>query len=748
MLRGTGHAYSRWVRRSAPLLLALGVAACVEIPAFPAEGPADGVGATDGASFDLAPPPELPPLPTELTWPTSCTEAFQAGEPALPTPSFEPIWPDAPEGDHWTVVPAPDGRVVIGRALQDSGTWELAAFDEAGAEDQILVIGVAEGDFQGIVDVAFHPQWPERGEAFVSYVAEGAPRALVVARVERTTSEGLALNPGSLQPLLEVPQPNERHMGGWLDFGADGGLYVALGDGGGLPEPAGGVVRVDVDTEVWEVFARGLRDPRSLDVDTRGVGHIWVTDEGDADSWVYGEVDVVAEGDHLGWPQTSGAEVCEGCDPASFAPAAVSVQWQHQPSWRHPKPIGSVVYRGAALPQLQGATIYYDNVAQSFFAYRHGVEPPPGVALGAPKTAEGAVPEIQAVLLDHAGEVIVHTGWSRGFWRLAGQGGAAAGPATLWPSGCFEADAGGVFAGYAEGMIAYGLAAPQWQDHAYVSHHLGLPEGGRLEPKQSGAWDASVGSVLVQTFSADVVGEGGALERLPIETRVLARRDAGWAASSYRWDDQGRDATRVTSGERRKLQLVQPQTGTSAWLWWEFASPAQCGDCHGRPGTGELEPLGLNTAQLSLGGQIEGLVALGASAPPPAAGAAATLVDIHQVSPSADLLTLENAARSWMGTACAPCHRPAKLAHLELDLSAVVPLVSARICGVPPSRGYLGISEAQLLAPGDPDRSALLERVATEGPHRMPTLSGASVDARALEVLRAWIAARPDCADL
>jgi hypothetical protein len=51
-----------------------------------------------------------------------------------------------------------------------------------------------------------------------------------------------------------------------------------------------------------------------------------------------------------------------------------------------------------------------------------------------------------------------------------------------------------------------------------------------------------------------------------------------------------------------------------------------------------------------------------------------------------------------------------------------------------------GISDARLIAPGEPDRSVLFRRVSQRGAGQMPPLSSNLVDPDAVQLLRDWIA--------
>jgi mono/diheme cytochrome c family protein len=105
--------------------------------------------------------------------------------------------------------------------------------------------------------------------------------------------------------------------------------------------------------------------------------------------------------------------------------------------------------------------------------------------------------------------------------------------------------------------------------------------------------------------------------------------------------------------------------------------------------------------------------------------------------PKADL---DRRARSYLQANCAQCHVEAGggngLMNLELD----APREKTHLFGAKPQHQTFGIAEPLLIAPGDPDRSVLLQRVSRRGPNQMPPLASSVVDEEAVRMLRNWIA--------
>ncbi|NLF12357.1 MAG: PQQ-dependent sugar dehydrogenase, partial [Anaerolineaceae bacterium] len=166
---------------------------------------------------------------------------------------------------------------------------------------------VISGGEQGLLGLAFHPEYASNGYFYVNYtrVEDGAT---VVARYSVSAADPNVADPGSAVPILTVPQPAPNHNGGHLAFGPnDGYLYIGMGDGGGAGDPdenaqdvatlLGALLRLDVDggtpyaipadnpfaatagaDEIWDY---GLRNPWrfSFDLDT---GDLYIGDVGQA----------------------------------------------------------------------------------------------------------------------------------------------------------------------------------------------------------------------------------------------------------------------------------------------------------------------------------------------------------------------------------------------------------------------------------------------------------------------------------
>jgi glucose/arabinose dehydrogenase len=237
------------------------------------------------------------------------------------------------------------------------------------------------GSEQGLLGLAFHPNFGLNGRLFVYYTDRKGNTVIsrFQANAERTEAD-----PDSEVVLLTAEQPASNHNGGMLAFGPDGKLYAGLGDGGGadnefgngqkLSALLGKILRIDVDSGVTytvpadnpftgqanarpETWAYGLRNPWRFSFD-RQTGDLWIADVGQGD---WEEVNFQPAGSrsgaNFGWSIMEGTHCFDAttCDQTGLTlPVA---EYAHG---RDCSVSGGYVYRGAAQPRLQGVYFYGD----------------------------------------------------------------------------------------------------------------------------------------------------------------------------------------------------------------------------------------------------------------------------------------------------------------------------------------------------------------------------------------------------
>ncbi|MGH3023556.1 MAG: PQQ-dependent sugar dehydrogenase [Gaiellaceae bacterium] len=228
-----------------------------------------------------------------------------------------------------------------------------------------IVEDVRSGGEQGLLSVAFHPDYEANGLFYVNYTnLVGDTRVRELERTARGVDER--------RMLLSIDQPYANHNGGQLAFGPDGLLYVGTGDGGAGGDPEnraqdpssqlGKLLRLDVDDPdaEWEMVAYGLRNPWRFSVD-RLTGDLWI---GDVGQNAIEEIDFVPArrvGDLLnfGWDVFEGTQQFEDKEPTPGGPLVEPIsQYTHEFGC---SVTGGFVYRGSEVSrQARGRYFYGD----------------------------------------------------------------------------------------------------------------------------------------------------------------------------------------------------------------------------------------------------------------------------------------------------------------------------------------------------------------------------------------------------
>lgn len=590
-------------------------------------------------------------------------------------------------------------------------------------EDALVIAGEA-----GLLDLELHPDFANNRYAYLSYNAprDGDEMLSRISRVE-FSADGLTIDPTTEITILEVDQPYSNHNGGDIGFGPDGMLYIGFGDGGSAGDPQGhgqnpdsilgDILRIDVDGgEPYaippdnpyaqgggapEIYASGFRNPWRWSFD-RTTGELWV---GDVGQHRWEEVDRVVLGGNYGWglkegPDCIGVDTCEGdfLDPIAAYRNSSSASI-----------VAGAVLRGGAIPSLEGSFVYSDFYDGSIWHV-------PADGSGSAEQIGVDARMVSSWLLARDG-TLLGTRYTGGIVRLAeGEQMPVVDdfPRKLSQTGCIDTDDPTTPLPW---LVPYDLNLPFWSDGADKQRMVALPEAERGRVDDAGLVQWPIGTVLVKSFAtADEL----------VETRLLVRDGQGWVGYGYAWDADGTDAT-----------LVEDETiGANGWL---FPGIRGCPACHTDDAGG---PLGTTAAQLArtidIDGaqvdQIESLVARG------------DLEDPGDVEPlPGDNAPLETRVRAYLDVNCSSCHRDEGTGgRAALDLRLAIPLADTGLCGEP-SAGDLGVADARIVAPADPDRSILLARIGAPGDARMPPLASATVDVAGVALVRAWIEQLSDC---
>ncbi len=252
-----------------------------------------------------------------------------------------------------------------------------------------------QDDEEGLLGLAFHPQYQKNGEFFVYYSSKAEPRVSIVSRFHASQENPNRADPNSEGIIMKIPQPFSNHNGGSIVFGHDGYLYIALGDGGGRNDPRahgqnlrtwmGSILRIDVDRKQNgrnyaipddnpfqarpaarpEIYAYGFRNVWRMSVD-RKTGTLWAGDVGQ-DLWE--EINIVRRGGNYGW---SLREATYGFGNSPSQPQDPP----REPIWVYDHQVGKsitggMVYRGSRLPELYGMYLYADFVTGKIWALKY-----------------------------------------------------------------------------------------------------------------------------------------------------------------------------------------------------------------------------------------------------------------------------------------------------------------------------------------------------------------------------------------
>jgi len=240
--------------------------------------------------------------------------------------------------------------------------------------------------------LAFHPDFKNNGEFFVSYSTQKEPRSSKISRF-RISKDTPHQADDSEEVVMTLPQPFANHNGGSIAFGPDGYLYVALGDGGSRNAPIkngqnlgtllGSILRIDVNSKTGdknygipadnpfvkvegakpEIYAYGFRNVWRIAFD-RKTGHLWAADVGQ-DLWE--EINIIVPGGNYGWSKW---EASYPFNNLTGAKDPIDPIWEYD--HRVGKSItGGYVYRGTRLPELAGKYVYADYVTGKIWALEY-----------------------------------------------------------------------------------------------------------------------------------------------------------------------------------------------------------------------------------------------------------------------------------------------------------------------------------------------------------------------------------------
>lgn len=285
---------------------------------------------------------------------------------------------------------------------------------------------------QGLLGLAFHPDYETNGRFFVYYTDRAGDSVLAEYPV---TDNPLKADETAERVVTAIAQPDERHNAGMLQFGPDGYLYVSTGDGGAGGASVHGqdpgtllsaILRIDIETEPYaippdnpfvqdeagapEVWAYGLRNPWRFAIDAES-NTLYIGDVGQEAREEIDVVDLVPVGYNFGWPSVEGTRCFleRGCDPASYVLPVL--EYSHDDGL---SVTGGYVYRGSSIPELAGHYFYADWVREWIRSFRFQ----DGMILDEKDWTSDLRPgQINSFGLDASGELLIAT-WAGTVHRI------------------------------------------------------------------------------------------------------------------------------------------------------------------------------------------------------------------------------------------------------------------------------------------------------------------------------------------
>lgn len=741
-----------------------------------------------------------------------------------PTPgSFEVIkaFPNLVFFDPTFLVPEPGtNRLYVG--LRQGEIW---FFDnDANTTNRNLFLDLTattQGwDACGLLGLAFHPEFGQpgstnRGFVYVYRNYSAAPQIPLEGRLPPTTPSfnrlsrftvpdgSLVADPNSEVVLINQYDHNLYHNGGGLCFGADGFLYLSLGDEGGANDEYdsaqklngglfAGVFRIDVNLDptkshpirrqpassgfgsppsysgnyfipndnpfldpggglLEEYWALGLRSPHRMTLDPIS-GRIWI---GDVGEHTVEEVNVIERGGNYQWPYGEGDFPGPMPVPSPLLGTNQPPLYDYVHAENNNCVIGGYVYRGTQFPELEGRYIFGDNGSGRIWAMTYDGSNAPSVTQIANMPPAVNLTGLGSFGLDQQNEIYMcQVGTNGHIWKLALPDPA---PQPLPPL-LSQTHAFSDLATLAitNGFIPFDVNAPLWSDGAHKWRWAAIPNDGapygtneQVSFSASGEWQFPPGSVFVKHFEL-ATNENDPLQRKRLETRFLVTdTNGGVYGLTYKWREDNSDADLLTNGLNEDIVLTTA-TGTRTQSWY-YPSRQDCLICHNANARFVLGP---KTRQLNgaytyastgvADNQLRTWNHLGLFNPS---------LDENVISNLPATVNLTNTAaplvdrvRSYLDANCSHCHRPNGV-QAYFDARFDTPLTNQAIINGLVSYN-LNIVGAKVVVPTNTTKSVMYLRMNEVGRERMPPLAKNVVDSNAVSVLAGWINSLPPAADL
>jgi uncharacterized repeat protein (TIGR03806 family) len=319
------------------------------------------------------------------------------------------------------------------------------------------------------------------------------------------------------------------------------------------------------------------------------------------------------------------------------------------------------------------------------------------------------------------------------------------------------------------GVVPYDLNSALFSDYAHKLRTIWMPNGVAAKYDADAAFDFPVGTIISKTFyfplpdaqwdgksvarvdpaGSDLVGEKLDLSKVRlIETRLLVRREAGWIALPYVWNDAQTDAKLERIGAIVPLELVDA-AGARTEISYQVPDQNQCGSCHNTDNLARvLQPIGPKARHLNRdfdyadgrANQLAKLAQAGYLTGAPQPAAAPRAADWHDAG-----APLDARARAYLDINCGHCHSakgPANTSGLMLDVHAQ-PGIHMGWCKQPVAAGKGTGDRLFDIKPGDAAGSVVVYRMDSDDPAvMMPEIGRSTAHREAVKLVGDWIDAQ------
>lgn len=504
---------------------------------------------------------------------------------------------------------------------------------------------------------------------------------------------------------------------------------------------------LDEDGALLEEFwCIGIRSPHRMSYDEK-TGQIWV---GDVGQFRKEEVNLIVKGGNYQWPYKDGTLTGYDKKPGNLIGEDQPPVYEYTHTSNGAAVVGGYVYRGFEhRTDLEGKYLFAEHQGGQVWVMTPSSED------GKPKVEKlttikgcGFHNGPSSFGKDNDGELYICL-LKRNSREQAITGGIvklARTEATTNPEAPELLSQTGVFSDLpartpVSKLVPYDPGAPFWSDSAIKTRYLAIPaEKEQIVFSGDDNWSFPQGSVFVKHFDYPV-DDGDPTKVRPVETRFLIHgSDGNYFGFTYRWNDEGTDATLVQSAEAREIEVASTD-GTLRKEKWYYPSRAECMHCH-TAGAGYV--LGVRTHQLNgvfeyttgvTDNQLRTLNHLGLFTE--------SLDELEFANylsskPITDLsVPLEDRVRSYLDSNCSQCHRPGGV-YAGFDARLTTDLEDQGIINGGLIRDY-GIEGQGLVRPGNLNASVLYQRIHSVTGEKMPPLAKNKIDEEALRVMSEWV---------